>query len=675
MPSHDIPAELRDRLSNNALRPFIGSGVSRSVVDASSGQPLFPSWKGFLEATADCLQGAHPKEPKFADRLRLAADFEDETDYWLSSLEFAKRSLGGDSWYGLLKALFDPEQTRAEESSLSLASKVWHLGSNLIITTNFDQSLHWAAHSHCREVRPSSRAELAKILSQSPTTPHVWHLHGSIGAVDELVVTTSDYKRLYKSKAFRASQEAFRQLASRCSLLFVGYSLRDFELLQIFEEHKEIFVDGNPTHYALLSEKDTARIKHEGIPVRPITYQNHNSHLHEILDALISEVPCEKTPLQEAENAGIDAFAANGPRGDHPPVRSDPKSISLNQLFDEYTYPELLANGRQSTTVRDLQNALKRWNTFEQNVCSANGTKRAYCFIQEIDTKSLQGFRRWLLREGHSVTTSMRSAASVVRMLKTAQREGLIDRAPQNTDGPTVRRPSWKPLLQVDQLKSIWRGTQGLDWPSVTEDRKKPVWNTEQYWKAALVMWLTYGLRTQELISLERKYSPILWRDIELPDERQQIDGSSYGWFSYTPQHQRRLKPDPVRLPLTKPAYQALLKLRPQNPAPSLRVFNAPLSSTTFRKSMRILAEVACLPDAGGKLPTLIRDTAIQNLDFHYVGISDHVTGKAPHRSPATRIRRPGGRTIALAQAFLDCYATFDTYDELFEEVNDQYEA
>jgi hypothetical protein len=51
----------------------------------------------------------------------------------------------GSLWSDYLKARFDIPFERIDES-LELARLMWKLGSNLIITTNYDEVLRWVCH-------------------------------------------------------------------------------------------------------------------------------------------------------------------------------------------------------------------------------------------------------------------------------------------------------------------------------------------------------------------------------------------------------------------------------------------------------------------------------------------------------------------------------------------------
>jgi len=65
--SMTFPSTLLDRLASRRLIPFVGAGISRSVLSATERKPLFPSWRELLESAADKLKEEN-KENYATDR-------------------------------------------------------------------------------------------------------------------------------------------------------------------------------------------------------------------------------------------------------------------------------------------------------------------------------------------------------------------------------------------------------------------------------------------------------------------------------------------------------------------------------------------------------------------------------------------------------------------------------
>ena len=64
--SQNIPESLINSLKNKNLIPFIGAGVSMSILD-KQGDKIFPSWKGLLERASKELKKEN--EDKFATAI------------------------------------------------------------------------------------------------------------------------------------------------------------------------------------------------------------------------------------------------------------------------------------------------------------------------------------------------------------------------------------------------------------------------------------------------------------------------------------------------------------------------------------------------------------------------------------------------------------------------------
>ena len=68
-----IPDSLKQALQSRQLVPFIGSGLSMSVLNKDTGKALFPSWPQLLLKAADKLMAEN--KPKPANRIRANIDY------------------------------------------------------------------------------------------------------------------------------------------------------------------------------------------------------------------------------------------------------------------------------------------------------------------------------------------------------------------------------------------------------------------------------------------------------------------------------------------------------------------------------------------------------------------------------------------------------------------------
>ena len=133
----DFPLNLKQRLRENKVIPFVGAGVSMAVRKKGTSESLFPSWKQLLERAADCLEG----ELKAQDAGLVRAYLQIDNPKYLEAAEHARQALGS-ILYDVLKAQIDKSCSEAEDESLNLARAIWGLG-NFIITTNYDRVLQY----------------------------------------------------------------------------------------------------------------------------------------------------------------------------------------------------------------------------------------------------------------------------------------------------------------------------------------------------------------------------------------------------------------------------------------------------------------------------------------------------------------------------------------------------
>jgi len=186
-----IPQQLEECLKHRKVIPFVGAGVSMSVL-AQSGNRLFPSWSELLIAAAQRLEDE--KKPDDVALVRSLVNKGRLTD----AAREAQTGLGAN-WHDFLKSQVDKTSDQAEDASLKLARLVWQLGSELVITTNYDNVLHWA----CPRVQDVEKwnieaaVEQRNLLHDGVNKPTIWHLHGHIGDSANIILTPDGYSRLY----------------------------------------------------------------------------------------------------------------------------------------------------------------------------------------------------------------------------------------------------------------------------------------------------------------------------------------------------------------------------------------------------------------------------------------------------------------------------------------------
>jgi len=194
----------------------------------------------------------------------------------------------GPTWYKVLRDVFDPPRIRALEESLALPRALWGFGGKLIITTNYDRVLHWTCPERydLRAWNIQAPAELAGLLRNELDHPTIWHLHGTIENVVDLILTPDGYSRLYSSNDagsahYEAALTSLRVLLTSHTLLFVGFSFEDTTFGDQLRWLEETFRGAGGPHYVLVreAERDRMRTRLQGLPLELLTYADHGEPL------------------------------------------------------------------------------------------------------------------------------------------------------------------------------------------------------------------------------------------------------------------------------------------------------------------------------------------------------------------------------------------------------------
>lgn len=279
--------ELKRLLSEKKVIPFIGAGVSMAVKD-QKGQQLFPSWPELLKKLAFNLE----KLGKTAEANLINAYFGLSKFNYLEVADKLKEFYPSkQSFNEQLKNIFDKHSSEADQESLALAKAIWEIEQNLIITTNYDKVLHWASNSPSDTAYwdIQSTSEQARALRDNVSKPTVWHLHGHIEHIDNLVLTTESYNKLYDNNTngeFKAAYTALLTFLASKSFLFIGYSLDDEFFVNELEKICSIFDNNSSEHYVLLRQGSKLSEKLQG-KIIPISFENYGQPLIDKIKSLI----------------------------------------------------------------------------------------------------------------------------------------------------------------------------------------------------------------------------------------------------------------------------------------------------------------------------------------------------------------------------------------------------
>ncbi|MDD5411208.1 MAG: SIR2 family protein [Methylobacter sp.] len=334
-----IPRQLEESLKHGKVIPFVGAGVSMTVL-AKSGEPLFPSWKALLMASVKQLE-----EGKKPDDEALVGSLVNKGRL-LDAAKEARQALGAN-WHNFLKCQLDKTSDQAQDASLELARLVWQLGSDLVVTTNYDNVLHWAcprAHD-VDKWNIEAAVEQCNLLRDGVKKPTIWHLHGHIGDSANIILTPDSYQRLYADdsteKRYEAAIQTLRhQLASR-SFLFIGFSLADEDFTDQLRMLEEVYQGAAGPHYVLLPEAQRAHFKSPTPAIEPVFFQDFGEPLLDCLRHMTNIAASAVKPSSSINTAVADYspdkpvfYVPFRPKGEQMVGRRDALAEVRHQLCD-----------------------------------------------------------------------------------------------------------------------------------------------------------------------------------------------------------------------------------------------------------------------------------------------------------------------------------------------------
>jgi hypothetical protein len=279
------------------LVPIVGAGVSMSL-STNEGNRAYPSWHEVLEDAAATLQTNGKLHEATAIRgLLLIGRFQTAAD-------IAKNGFVGSEWGDFLTKHFDIKVASLDVNSMELPKALWSISRN-IITLNFDKVLRYTCPDPAViDFDNAQAAQLANFIKNTDDKNYLWHLHGRIDNLSSLVFTSEGYGNLYNtSTSFQAALTSLATVCASRTLLFVGCSLSDAELLSELSLTGKLFEGHIGPHFALAhkSQADDVRRKLKDLPFEVISFTDFGQPLLELIQSFqvkkgIPGIPSTTTP-------------------------------------------------------------------------------------------------------------------------------------------------------------------------------------------------------------------------------------------------------------------------------------------------------------------------------------------------------------------------------------------
>ncbi len=276
--------ELLKAVGKGRLIPFVGAGVSLGVTQAA--QTKFPNWKQLLDRLEQVLRDRGDEVSiKGANLLRATIDADD----LLAAANLALKRLRKSAF---TRAVIKAVSVQKHDCSLTLPQAIWGLNPKLVVTTNYDRVLQWAAdHDEPKVVLNTSHGEIHRIFDHEER-PKIWHLHGHMDTADSLILAPSQYKRLYSTMEggqpdMAAAAQRLMELFTGHPLLFIGFSMSDAYVLDAIKRGLRTFKGFAYPRWALLKRGDSrTRELWENYEVRTIEFEDYGQPLIEILQQI-----------------------------------------------------------------------------------------------------------------------------------------------------------------------------------------------------------------------------------------------------------------------------------------------------------------------------------------------------------------------------------------------------
>lgn len=359
---------------------------------------------------------------------------------------------------------------------------------------------------------------------------------------------------------------------------------------------------------------------------------------------------------------------------DPQPIQHSPP---LAEFYATTVLPQLEREGRSRETLNEHARAIRRWGLYWGAIGTTGQDPNYWTTrpvvsdpgpgVREITAKMLADYRDWLSdnpvpdRRGKLRKTGARSINKDLGYLSM-----ILGRGAESGDtagsvqARRIARPQAGDPVEIPtrHLDAIFEACAVAKWPTSDRDGRPFGPSPTLVWRFALVWFYNFGPRTEDLMPYTSDAQPICWGAICNEAENPHHNGiatNDHGWFFFVPYKTRRVKPQPLTLPINETARAWLDKLaaasRDQSEARPLLYL--PRSSKTFYDQWKTIlraANVAPKPilavDGDGRpvrkhrsyLIKHLRSTAATAIESHAKGVGKLVTGHAADRSPDSAV-------------------------------------
>jgi len=301
--SNEIVKEIfLEAINQNIAFGFVGAGCSKKLD--------YMSWDELVQIAL--VEAIKKKDPGVDLDI-----YSYKKDDLLWYAEILKSYLSNVEFYAIINNNYGPKR------------KMDHLFfQNLIkipfrhfITTNYDIILEHTSNRLRERVESFSWDEKDKLRnfyqsinnSSDQAVRYIFHIHGIYNKPDSIILTEKDYMKLYFEEEL--ANKILWSIISSFRMCFIGFSMKDLDLLSIFRKSRWDFGRGDPRHFAIMGaetipKRITTRIyMKDKYGIMPIFYntKKEEGEKHKEQEDMIEELA--KRCMTGTESSTEDATA------------------------------------------------------------------------------------------------------------------------------------------------------------------------------------------------------------------------------------------------------------------------------------------------------------------------------------------------------------------------------
>lgn len=273
---NQIPQDLQEQVKSDAIGLYVGAGLSKGAG--------LPDWTGLLKILIkEYKQQPNYSRSKLNDYDKLVKS--EDVKKLLLLAEDLKSSLG-KKYYEVIYEQF----VKHGKNPTKTQEQLFKLNISFIITTNYDDLLERACYNVKKDLPTPLFFNSSRDIAYNLWRKHFFILkaHGDPKVNSEHVIfTEKDYREIIYGQ--RGFQSALQALFSTKTILFLGTSFKDPDLILLLNFLYHSFHGGGPTHYILLPNKSVLDTESDrfmsDFNLHVIKYDPKNNH-GEILEFL-----------------------------------------------------------------------------------------------------------------------------------------------------------------------------------------------------------------------------------------------------------------------------------------------------------------------------------------------------------------------------------------------------